>query len=81
MKKTKENTIDLDKPEDARKFLRGVRIQRKGVEFIELEDGRTLDLATLSDKDAVRYAKDIYLDFCGGAEGEGGYIELETDLQ
>ena len=72
-----DNTIDLDNPKDARKFLRGVRIAGKPIDFIELTDGRQLFVENMTDKQVVRYAKDVYFDYCGGTEGQGGEIHLE----
>lgn len=76
MKKGRE--LNLDDPSDARFFMRGVRIDGKHIEFVELEDGRTLKVEEMTDFQVVYYAKDIYFDYCGGVEGEGGVIELNT---
>lgn len=71
------NKIDLDKPDDARKFLRGIKIRGGRIEFVVLESGKQLSIEEMSDDQVVRYAKDVYLDYCGGTEGEGGHVELE----
>ena len=71
--------IDLDNVNDARKFLRGVRIADKKIDFLELESGKQINIEDLSDSEAIRYAKDIWFDFCGGKEGQPGNVSLEED--
>lgn len=71
-----EHKIDLDDPKDARKFLRGVQIEGLNIEFIELSDGRQLMIEDMNDDEVVRYAKDVYFDYCGGVEGEDGSVDL-----
>jgi len=72
-----EKTIDLDNPKDAKKFLRGVRIQGKAIDFVIINDDQKLHVEEMNDEQLVRYAKDVYFDFCGGVEGEPGQIDLE----
>lgn len=72
-----EKEIDLDNPKDARKFLRGVRIAGKPIEFVVLESDKHLGIEDMTDDQAIEYAKDIYFDYCGGIEGARGSIELE----
>lgn len=71
--------LDLDNPKDAKLFLRGARIQGKPIDFVILEDERHLSVENMTDKELVRYAKDVYVDYLGGVEGKGGIIELETE--
>lgn len=71
-----KKTIDMDNPKDARKFLRGIRIQGKAIEFVILADGSKLSVEKMTDAEVCCYAKDVYLDYCGGIEGEGGFVEL-----
>lgn len=71
------NEIDLDNPRDARKFLRGVKILGKRITEVILEGGALLLVEDMTDSQAVRYAKDVYFDYCGGVEGHGGEIDLE----
>ena len=72
-----QQQIDLDKPKDAKLFLRGIRIHGKEVTQVILEGGKILNIEDMSGEQLVRYAKEIYFDFFGGIEGEGGYIDLE----
>lgn len=74
-------TIDLDNPKDAKKFLRGVRFQGKAIKFVTTADNKEINIEEMTDQQLVRYAKDIYLYFCGGEEGVKGEIELETENQ
>lgn len=73
-----DNKLDLDNPKDAKFFLRGVRINGREITHVNLVNGKTLAVEDMSDEQLVTYAKDVYLDFCGGAEGEDGFIHLET---
>lgn len=83
MDKTEGRSLDLDNPKDARFFLRGVRFDGKAVTELSLADGKVVKVDDLSDQQAIRYAKDIYFDFLGGKEGQGGVVTLEPegDLQ
>lgn len=68
--------IDLDNPADALKFLRGVRFMDKHITHVHLEGGRQVAIEDLTAEQVVRYAKDVYLDYCGGVEGVAGEIDL-----
>ncbi len=74
---TKLPQVDLNDPKDARYFLRGVKVNGKHISFVQLADGRQLSIDEMTDKEAVGYAKDIYIDFIGGIEGKPGIVELD----
>lgn len=69
--------LDLDNPAHAHKFLRGVKIQGKRLHSIILESGYHLLIEDMTDEQACRYSKDVWLDSCGGEEGKPGMVELE----
>lgn len=73
--------IDLDNPKDAKFFLRGVRFSGKPIEFVDLADGRRLAINDMTDEQLVRYAKDIYFDYCGGIQGKSGLVELDENAR
>lgn len=71
------NQLDLDKPADAFFFLRSVKIKGMHIQFVGLDNGKELAIDDMTDEQAVRYAKDIYFDYCGGIEGKEREIELD----
>lgn len=72
-------TIDLDKPQDARKFLADFKVSGRKVTGVELESGKWLEFSDMTDDQIIRYAKDIYFDFLGGKES-GGVVNTDIDL-
>lgn len=76
---SEQRELDLDNPVDARFFLRTARIEGKIITVVVLDDGKELEIEKMTDAQAIRYAKDIYIDFLGGVEGERGSIELDTE--
>lgn len=77
----KHKIIDLNNPVDAKIFLHGVRFGGKAVTHVLTEDKKQIEVESMTDEQLVRYAKDIYLDYCGGVEGENDWVELETEGQ
>lgn len=73
-----DGKINLDDPKDAKTFLRGVRIEGKEITEIQVKSGKTIKIEDMNDSQLVFYAKEVYFDFCGGVEGKGGFMELET---
>jgi hypothetical protein len=71
--------IDLDNPIDAKKFLRGIRIQGKEITVVTLESGRKLEIEAMTDAELVNYARELYIDVFNGESG--GVMELETEHQ
>ena len=72
------DTIDLDKPSDARKFLSEFKVDGRKVSGIETTSGKWIEFSDMDDSQIVFYAKEIYFDWLGGKE-DGGVVNTDID--